>query len=400
LKISINARRGFTLAELMISASIALALFASAYGFLTRGFFAGEKNLKNLSAIQEMSLIIYGLRLDLKAFHETAGDEASYLVFDAGSKKLSFGVVKSIGPDGVKEYCRIAYRLCEDGSLTKTAEWRENNALQKSGMQLAGKNAVNEFAVKIFDETGAEITGRKGPYKKPAFLELKIKHRASERLDASIVLRSLYPDDSAATANQFWLSGFKTNSATVKVPQTAGLISGMPGPGGAPAQKPVEISESAPDGAGKGEITAVTNLMGLSSEINSARQPAASDENAGKNEQGVRVIDVSTPQYRANYAYVKDLYASILERGLGQGDNDFSIKGVPYWVARIYEGRSKEEVRNCIMDSEERFVLTCFKKYHGRKQTNVEQEIFTSRLRGGESRAEIEKEIARIAAGK
>lgn len=379
---TLNSRRfGFTLVEIIISASIALSLFGTAYGLLTRGFFTGEKNLKNLSAIQEMSLIIYSMRLDLKAFHEKEGDESTYLNFNAAKKKLSFSVVKNIKPDGTKEYCRISYSLSGGGSFTKNAEWTEKSTAQKSVMQLAGNGGIKEFSVKLFDESGAEIIDRKGPYKKPAFMELKIGHRASEKLEAGVVLRSLYPDDSSVMAGRFWMTGFKTDSSAAKVPKMAGIIGG--GSVSQPSvQKPLEISESSPDGAGKGDITTVVNLMGLSNEINSSPLRAAADENAGKNAQGVRVIDVNTPEYRANYAYVKNLYKTILERDLDQNDNDFYISGVPYWVARLHEGRSKEEVKNCIMDSEERFILTCFKKYCKRAPTNIESEIFTSRLRG------------------
>lgn len=277
LKISSRATGGFTLVEIIISASLALALFGSAYGLLTRGFFAGEKNLKNLSGIQEMSLIIYGLRLDLKAFHETEGDESTYLVFDKAEKKLSFSVVRNIRPDGSKEYCRINYALSDGGALIKTAEWMENGVAKKNRTQLAGNNGIREFAVTLFD--GGDM--------------------------------------------------------------------------------------------------------------------------AGKNAQGKLIININTQEYRDKYSYVKDLYRTLLERELGQGDNDFSIIGVPYWVARLYEGRSREDVKNCILDSEERFVLTCFKKYCKRAHTSQEGEIFTSRLRAGESRAEIEKEISEMrAAGK
>ena len=375
-----NIRFGFTLVELIISASIALSLFGTAYGLLTRGFFAGEKNLKNLSAIQEMSLIIYSMRFDLKAFHEKAGDESTYLFFDASGKKLSFSVVKDIKPDGSKEYCRISYKLSEGGSLTKIAEWKEKGAMQNSVTRHAGNGSIKEFIVKLFDGSGTEIIDRKGPYQKPAFMELKIEHRASEKLDARVVLSSNYPDDSAALAGRFWMTGFKTDSAAVKVPKQAGIV----GEGSASStEKPLEISESSPDGAGKGEIITVVNLMGLSNEINSAPQKAGVGENAGKNAQGIKVIDVSTPDYLDNYTYVKNLYKSLLERDLDQSDNDFSITGVPYWVARLYEGGSREDIKNSILDSEEFFVLTCFKKHLKRAPTNLEKEIFTSRLRAG-----------------
>lgn len=389
---------GFTLVEIIISASIALSLFGAAYGLLSRGFFAGEKNLKNLSAIQEMSLIVYSLRLDLKAFHEQEGDESTYLFFDAKEKKLSFSVVKNIKSDGSKEYCRIYYKLYENGSFTKNAEWKEKGAAQKNVVQLAGNGGIKEFSVKLFDDSGAEITDRKGHYQKPAFMELKIEHYASEKLNAGVVLRSLYPDDSSAVAGQFWMTGLKNDSSAAKVPKMAEMTAKSGFESQIPTQKPVDICESAPDGSGKGEITTVVNLMGLSNEINSTPMQAVLDENAGKNAQGVRVIDINTPQYQANYAYVKNLYKTILERDLNQNDNHPEIIGIPYWVARIYDGLSKEEVKNCIINSEERFVLTCFKKHCKRSPTNIESGIFTGRLHSGSSRTEIENEIAKMAA--
>ncbi len=391
---TLNKKRpGFTLVEILISASIALALFGSAYAFLTRGFFASEKNLKNLSAIQEMSLIIYSMRLDLKSFHETQGEQATYINFEPAVKTLSFNVVKNISSEGEKEYCKISYRLTGEGALIKTAEWEENKTGKKKHTQLASNNSIKEFFIKLYDDAGNEIINRKGPYKKPAFLELKAVHRTNERIEAGVVLRSFYSHENPKAGVNFWLSGFELNSAGPKAPGPP-ADSASNNAVEADAQRPPEISESAPDGSGKGEIATVNNMMGLSNEINSnPLQTKTINENAGKNSEGVRVIDVSTPEYRSNYNYVRDLYKTILERDLHPNDGDLSIIGVPYWVARIYAGHSRQNVKNDILASPEYFILTTFKKYRNRPHTGIEGSVFMNRLQAGESREVIEAEI-------
>lgn len=209
----IYKKKGFTIVEVIICLVIGSILFGAIYSAFNKSFFTNQKNMESLNALQEMAFIIFNLRHDLHSFVEIENQELTRMKYNSSESSFTFLKVSGIDVNGKTRHSLINYRLGADASFVRTEKDYDNQCELIRQKMITRPKTINEFKINIFNKENIDITSGNAAVKngKPYYIDIHIAHKSNKKLEANLVLCSLYALKNESAIN-CWISGVKVSS--------------------------------------------------------------------------------------------------------------------------------------------------------------------------------------------